>query len=257
MTARGKAKDREPSREARLVRRATPKNTRGNKRAPYYIGCLSRRGPLSIWLVDGAYIRKNINDEFSNFGHHYSTPEIPKREIWLDKETDPDEQRFFTHHALVERRLMLRGKTYDEARHQANKEERQMRANSGDLRKVQTGKGLPDPKKFHVDLWKTMPNGVQVWFVKGRLVRSVYDIEFTEGGHEHVYEYIPRGEVWIDDDIHEYERGFILFHELYERNLMANGMDYDTAHDMASKKEKHYRNHPDELHEALAAEGWE
>ena len=38
---------------------------------------------------------------------------------------------------------------------------------------------------------------------------------------------------------------------------MANGMDYDTAHDMASKKEKHYRNHPDELHEALAAEGWE
>jgi hypothetical protein len=55
----------------------------------------------------------------------------------------------------------------------------------------------------------------------------------------------------------QYERGFILFHELYERNLMANGMDYDTAHDMASKKEKHYRNHPDELHEALAAEGWE
>jgi len=257
LTARGKPKSTKPSGEARLVRRATPKNRRGNKRAPYYISCSGRRGPLSIWLVDGAYIRKNIDEEFSNFGHHYSTPEIPKREIWLDKETDPDEQRFFIHHALVERRLMLRGKTYDEARQQANKEERRMRADSGDLRKVKTGKGLPDPKKFHVDLWKTMPNGVQVWFVKGRLVRSVYDIEFTEGGHEHVYEYVPRGEVWIDDDIHENERGFILFHELYERNLMGNGMDYDTAHDMASKKEKHYRNHPDQLHEALAAEGWE
>ena len=94
-------------------------------------------------------------------------------------------------------------------------------------------------------------------FVKGRLVRSVYDIEFTEGGHEHVYEYIPRGEVWIDDDIHENERGFVLFHELHERNLMADGMDYDTAHDESSKLEKHYRKHPDELHEALSREGWE
>jgi hypothetical protein len=63
--------------------------------------------------------------------------------------------------------------------------------------------------------------------------------------------------VWIDDDVHEEERGFILFHELHERNLMANGMDYDTVHDDASRLERHYRNRPAELHEALAREGWE
>ena len=86
---------------------------------------------------------------------------------------------------------------------------------------------------------------------------QIYDIEYTEGGHEHVYEYIPRGEVWIDDDIHEDERGYVVFHELHERNRMADGMDYDTAHAESSKLELHYRNHPDQLHEALAAEGWE
>ncbi len=259
-TTRKRAPVRRKKRVVNTVNRRQPlsgSKGRGKKRAEYYVSCLGRRGPLSIWLVDGAYIRKNIDEEFSNFGHHYSFEEIPKREIWLDKEGDADEMRFFIHHAMVERRLMVRGKDYDDARAQANKEERRMRAKAGDLRKVISGKGLPDSDKVHMQLWKTLPDGTQVWMVSGRLVRSVYDIEFTEGGHEHVYEYIPRGEVWIDDDIHENERGFVLFHELYERNLMKNGMDYDTAHDRASKKEKHYRHHPDELHEALAAEGWE
>ena len=198
-----------------------------------------------------------MDEEFSNFAHHFSTPEIPRNEIWIDGETDPDEVRFFLRHALVERRLMAAGSDYDSARRAANKEERRLRVAAGDLRKVTPGKELPDPSRVHRELWKTMPSGVQVWFVKGRLVRSVFDIEFTEGGHEHVYEYIPRGEVWIDDDIHENERGFVLFHELHERNLMAEGMDYDRAHEESSRLEQHYRKHPDELHEALAAEGWE
>jgi len=212
---------------------------------------------LAVWVVDGAYVRKNIDEEFSNFAHHFSTPEVRKNEIWIDEETDPDEQRFFIHHAVVERRLMQRGLNYDAARKRANAEERKLRVAAGDLRKVIRGKNLPDATRVHRDLWKTLPSGVQVWFVKGRLVRSVYDIEFTEGGHEHVYEYVPRGEVWIDDDIHEDERGFVLFHELHERNLMAEGMDYDTAHEECSRLEKHYRKHPEQLHEALAAEGWE
>ena len=98
---------------------------------------------------------------------------------------------------------------------------------------------------------------MKVWFVKGRLVRSVYDIEFTEGGHEHVYEFIPRDEVWIDNDVHQDEQGYVLFHELHERNLMANGQNYDTAHEESSRLERYYRNHPAGLHEALTKEGWE
>lgn len=235
----------------------TAKKPMVRTRAAPYVRRLERRGSISIWLVDGAEVRKNIDIEFSNFGSHFDIDEIPMHEIWIDGETDPDEQRFFIAHALTERRLIKAGTDADTARQTANHEERRMRVAAGDLRKVMHGRALPDATKVRRDVWKTLPSGVIVWFVKGRLVRSVYDIEFTEGGHEHVYEYIPRGEVWIDDDIHEDERGFIVFHELHERNRMADGMDYDTAHDESSKLERHYRNHPDQLHEALAAEGWE
>ena len=232
-------------------------NSGDRARRPPYVRRLERRGALDVWLVDGSYVRKNIDEEFSNFGHHWSFREIPENHIWLDHESDPDELKFFTRHAVLERRLMKRGKDYDAARRVANREERKMRAAAGDLRKVTDGKSLPKAERVHERLWKKLPNGVEVWFVKGRLVRSAFDVEFTEGGHEHVYEYVPRGEVWIDDDIHDDELGFVLFHELHERNVMAKGVDYDTAHEEASRLERYYREHPAELHQALADEGWE
>ena len=237
---------------------ATPaKRAAGGRRAPYYVSCLHRRRGVATWIVNGSYIRRNVDEEFSNFGHHWSIASIPKNEIWLDQEADPDEQRFFVAHATLERALMARGKDYDTARAAGNLAERRLRAKSGDIQKVAAGKSLPQAARVHLRLWKTLGNGVQVWFVKGRLVRSVFDIEFTEGGHEHVYEYIPKNEIWIDDDCHEDENSFVLFHEMHERNLMADGMDYDAAHDDSSRLEKHYRLHPDQLHAALAAEGWE
>ena len=92
---------------------------------------MEKRGPLTIWSVDGSYVCKNIDEEFIS--------EIPRGEVWIDVETDPDEQRFFVHHALVERRMMLKGADYDTARQRASKEERQMRVAAGDLRKVIRG----------------------------------------------------------------------------------------------------------------------
>ena len=211
---------------------------------------LGTRNGLTILLVDGAYVRKNLDEEFSNFGHHYTFDQIPRGELWLDIETDPDEQKFYIGHMLVEYRAREKGVDSETARQRAN-------ARAGDLRKVKRGKELPQPAAVHDRLWKVLPDGLQVWFVKGRLVRSVYDIEFTEGGHEHVYEYVPHNELWIDNDIHQEEQGFVVFHELHERNLMAKGWKYDDAHEEASRRERYYRNHPAELHEALTKEGWE
>ena len=97
---------------------------------------------------------------------------------------------------------------------------------------------------------------MSVWIVNGRFVRSVFDIDFTEGGHDHVYEFVPANEVWIDDAIVEKERGFVLLHELHERNRMEAGLPYSQAHAESSHIEFQCRHHPDELHDALAAEGW-
>ena len=215
------------------------------------------RGDYQVWIVDGAYIRGHIDEEFTNFGQHYRYSYIPVKEFWIDKEAEHDERRFFIDHLLVEHDLMAKGATYADAITQADHVERKERRRAGDVRKIENqGNRLPDASKVHESLWKKLENGISVWIVNGRLVRSAFDIDFTAGGHDHVYEFIPTGEVWIDDAIEKEERGFVLLHELHERNRMSAGMPYSQAHNESSKLEFHCRHHPDELHDALAAEGW-
>jgi hypothetical protein len=126
---------------------------------------------------------------------------------------------------------LAKGVTYNEALAEADKVERRERRRAGDVRRLtHHGWELPDSREVHERLWKKLENGVSVWIVNGRLVRSVFDIDFTEGGHDYVYEFVPENEVWIDDDIEEKERGYVLLHELHERNRMAGGWPYNKAH---------------------------
>jgi hypothetical protein len=223
-----------------------------------YLGKIDERGNIQVWIVDGSYIRSHIDEEFTNFGQHYSFPYIPKNELWIGKETQNGEQQFFIDHLLVEHRLMSQGVPYDKALAEADKVERKERRQAGDVsRLTHHGRELPDGREVHQRLWKKLENGVSVWIVNGRLVRSVFDIDFTEGGHDYVYEFVPENEVWIDDAIEEKERSYMLLHELHERNRMASGWSYNKAHTESSRLEYHCRHHPDELHETLAAEGWE
>ena len=224
---------------------------------PAYIKRVDERGDIQVWIVDGSYIRGNIDEEFTNFGQHYRFPYIPVNEFWIDQEAKQDELEFFIDHLLVEHRLMAQGISYASALPQADRQERKVRRHAGDIGKMtHQGKTLPDAKDVHERLWKKLANGISVWIVNGRLVRSVFDIDFTEGGHDYVYEFVPENEVWIDDDIEETERGFVLLHELHERNRMAKGFPYDIAHAESSRLEYRCRHHPDELHEKLIAEGW-
>jgi hypothetical protein len=222
-----------------------------------YLKLDDSRGDYQVWIVDGAYIRGHMDEEFTNFGQHYRYPYIPDKEFWIDREAEHDESKFFIDHLLVEHDLMAKGMSYGDALTEADKVERRERRRAGDVSKVtHAGKSLPDVSLIRERLWKELENGVQVWVVNGRLVRSTFDIDFTAGGHDHVYEFVPRGEVWIDDAIQEPERGYVLIHELHERNRMAKGMPYSRAHNESSRLEFRCRHHPDELHDALAAEGW-
>ncbi len=224
---------------------------------PPYIKKVETRGDFQIWIVDGVYIRGNVDEEFTNFGQHYRYPYIPEKEFWIDREAGHNELSFFIDHLLVEYSLMAKGMPYEQAIVEADKAERKERRRSADLKSViHQGGQIPDPTAVHETLWKKLANGVSVWIVNGRLVRSIFDIDFTGGGHDHVYEFVPQGEVWIDDAIVENERGFVLLHELHERNQMAKGMPYSQAHTESSKLEFQCRHHPDELHDALAVEGW-
>ncbi len=224
---------------------------------PPYLRRVGQRGTITIWVVDGTFVRTHLDEEFTNYGQPLVFDCIPKNEFWLDKEASEDEQRFFVDHLLMEHRLMEKGMPYDDALVAADKAELAERARAGDLKKLRKGHSLPDAKVVHRRLWKELESGVSVWIVDGRLVRSGFDVDFTEGGHDYVYEFVPQNEVWIDNDLEEAERPYVLLHELHERNLMAQGWPYSKAHEDSSKKEYHARHHPNELHMALAEEGWE
>jgi hypothetical protein len=224
---------------------------------PPYIRKIDEHGNLQVWLVDGSYVRSHINVGFTNYGQHYSCSYIPSDELWIDSEAKGDEQRFYTDHLLTEHRLMAQGASYYEAAKKADSVERRERRRAGDMNVLtHNGQTLPDGRDVHERLWKKTENGVSIWIVNGRLVRSVFDIDFADGGHDHVYEYVPQNEVWIDDDLQEKERGYILLHELHERNVMAKGLPYEKAHNEANRLEYRCRHQPDKLHDALTAEGW-
>jgi hypothetical protein len=224
---------------------------------PAYIEKVEDIENIHVWIVDGAYVRGHVDEEFTNFGQHYRFPYIPLNEFWIDREAEHDERQYFIDHLLAEYRLMAQGLPYEKALPKADREERKERRRAGDLaRLTHHGKELLNGKEAHERLWKVLETGVSVWIVNGSLVRSVFDIDFTEGGHDCVYEFVPHNEVWIDDAIVEEERGFVLLHELHERNRMSKGWTYSKAHAESSSLEYHCRLHPDELHDKLAVEGW-
>ena len=212
---------------------------------------------IKVWVVDGQHIRTYIDEEFTNFGQHGRFPFIPEYEFWLDRENDSNESAYFIEHLKVEWKLMRDGMSYNDAIVKADEVEKQLRRKSGDISRVTDPvTKLVDPKLMREKLLKGLGNGVKVWLVHGDLVRSVVDIDFTQGGHEFVYEFVVPGDVWIDNDLEWQERGFVILHELNERNLMEKGMCYDEAHANSSALEQSCRLHPEELHDALIAVGW-
>jgi len=227
------------------------------KRQPPYIKKLRQRGQIAVWLVDGSLVRTEQDIDFNNFGQHTDFDFIPSSEFWIDHEKHPDEWPLFVEHMAAEHQALRRGLSAEDAAEKGVLAERAARDKAGDLKRLMPEGGLPDPQRVHLALWKKLENGVSVWMVDGRMVRSVFDLDFTMGGHDHVYEFVPPDEVWIDNDVSDAERPYVLIHELYERNRMKDGWDYTKAHTAASKIEKHYRKQPDELHPALAEEGWE
>lgn len=217
---------------------------------------LGRRGKITIWLVDGSKIRANLEKEFTNFGHHFHFPFIPEYEFWIDQEAVPDERRFFIDHLLTEWRLIKRSFSDDLAREIADLKERSERERAGDYKKMVGKKGFIQVKKAYIRMLKKVEKGISVWLTDGRLVRSVFKVGFTEGGHDLVYYFIPKKEVWIDNDLIPEERPYVILHELYERSLMAKGLTYEKAHRKASQLEWRVRHQPKKLKAVLASLGW-
>jgi hypothetical protein len=153
---------------------------------------------------------------------------IPVKEFWIDKDFGEDEYKYYIQHMLKEWELMRKGKPYKKALAEASQ-----------LEWNERNKGQHDDYKIKK---LTEIDGVDVWLVNGKKVRDDCFVDFTEGGHDLVYEFIPKNEIWISDEVSAKERNYILTHEYREREDMKKGMEYDKAHNKASFFERHLRH---------------
>jgi len=235
---------------------------------------------FKVWIVDGSYIRKQIEPEFTNFGQHYQFNFIPKDEFWIDKDYGGnDEEKYYIVHMLIEHKLASEGMSSNEASQIAGEIEKRARDKSNnlinELEKRMSCQEIAETARKR--LLKTYSKRVKVWIVKGKVVRDKLFIDFTEGGHDKVYSFIPENEIWIDDSIGSRERKFILLHELHERNLMSKGLPYwiydseeekppvikngdgfpkdgKSAHAASTEIEYFYRHHPDKVYKKIKEE---
>jgi len=221
-----------------------------------YIKKIAQILEINVWLVNGEFIRKNISEDFVNYDHHYHLGFIPRNEFWIAKGASTGEMKCYMDRMLTEYMLMKNGVSYEEASEKAASIERIERGKSRIIRKLRGGKNNKKHliRIIHRKLMKKFSNGVSVWLVNGELVRDLFFVDFGGGGHDKVYYFVPRGEVWIDDEIPPGDRAFIMLHELRERNLMAGGMEYPEAHRKATELEHYIRNHPKCLEIAIGKE---
>jgi hypothetical protein len=236
-----------------------------------YIKKISEVSIFKVWIVDGSYIRRNMDEEFTNYGQHYRFNFIPKNEFWIDKERTPGEEKYYIDSMIVMHRLMSEGISKKKAVQIADKIEHRERAKSELMKREITFKKNKQKliDSIHIKLLKIYSNEkIKVWIINGEAVRDLFFLDFVEGGHGYVYSFIPKNEVWIDDDIEPREIKFVLLHELHERNLMAKGWCYDIdtpdnlktgkikkgAHPDSSKIEFYCRFHPEETEKKIKAE---
>ncbi len=98
-------------------------------------------GPISVWLVDGDFIRTWIFIDFTEGGNTEAYPWMPPNEIWLDNE-NKSENGFILLHELHEfNRMRNDGLVYEKAHISANVVEKEARRDPKKL------KGLMDDER--------------------------------------------------------------------------------------------------------------
>ncbi len=107
---------------------------RPHKRVPHrvyverYTTIPDERFPVDVWVVDGNVVRSYYKTDYTEGGHGYVYPWVPKREIWVERALDPAELPFIVAHEYTEHRLMRdKGVEYDPAHEICSKVEFKLR----------------------------------------------------------------------------------------------------------------------------------
>ena len=222
-----------------------------------YIKKIGDHDGLGVWLVDGSLVRRDLDENFTQYEHHARYKFIPANEVWIEKETNEDEWKYFLKNIDLERKYMAEGMTLEEAVEKANVIEQKDRRCSPRIKKIldshhERKDALAKIHKQKLTDWCT--DHLTVWLIDGEVVRALYMVDYADGGHDLVYDFVPKNEIWLEEVLTADDRKFILLHELHERHLMSQGKDYPHAHEGATIIEDRYREHPEGLEERMREE---
>lgn len=102
------------------------------------------RDGISIWIVDGYMVRKNIYPDFGFSGNDLAYHFIPAKEIWIDGQVSCEETEYSIALEMKERQLMETGKTYGDSYEDAVQMVRQQRETMERLVKSRFRISIPD-----------------------------------------------------------------------------------------------------------------
>jgi hypothetical protein len=102
------------------------------------------RDGVSIWVVDGYLVRKNIYPDFGFSGNDLAYHFIPSKEIWIDGQVSCEETEYSVSLEMMERKLMVEGKTYSDAYEAAVQMVRQKRESMENIVKSHYKLAIPD-----------------------------------------------------------------------------------------------------------------
>ncbi len=98
----------------------------------HYATLPDARGEVEVWLIDGNLARSHYKTDYTEGGHGYVYPWVPRQQIWIEDGVDRREVPFIVCHEYLERRLMRdAGLSYDKAHPACSRAEFDLRKREG------------------------------------------------------------------------------------------------------------------------------
>lgn len=187
-------------------------------------------------IVDDELIRDSSLkfQEFGLFATCLDFPTlIPKHEVWISLSINRVEFDAFKVNALAQLRAVKSIVNFGDVYNIGLKAERAFRS-----KRINKDEVL-----YHRHYCSIDYSSLDVWLVNGKFVRDHFKIDFVEGGHDIVYDFVPGGEIWVESGLSESEIPVIILHEYVERQLMLKqDLPYHEAHSIAANVEFRWRH---------------
>lgn len=204
---------------------------------------------LSIYIVDGETVRREIYPDFIFGGNEQRYHFIPHNEIWIDNSVSNREYTTTLKHEINEMILMRdAGMTYIQAHDSSLMLEVKLR-NDFKSESLEHEKSLPEVlvsdtdsikqilsipdkiklKDIYLQKRETTDNKFTVWLVDGDKIRREIYPDFGFDGDWNDYNFIPENEIWVDGGVSCEQYIYSITGEKKFIELYSSGIGYDEA----------------------------